>query len=205
MEIIRIDDYQDQRFSQKVLFEHGCFLVDDFPYEIEIISDSEAIIKGKDKNAYQSLIEEFRFYSPHITVFYDYEGDVIEKFPKVELFSIAIDDLQPSQFYVDEQKIKAISNFINKEEDIIIQACKINDKYVAIDGHTRLYYAYLKGWKIVRVFLQNSQQYVNYFVEEAQKRRIFAIKDMKLLKHQQYQEKWYKFCDEYFSSNERKE
>ncbi len=205
MEIIRIDDYQDQRFSQKVLFEHGCFLVDDFPYEIEIISDSEAIIKGKDKNAYQSLIEEFRFYSPHITVFYDHEGDVIEKFPKVELFSIAIDDLQPSQFYVDEQKIKAISNFINKEEDIIIQACKINDKYVAIDGHTRLYYAYLKGWKIVRVFLQNSQQYVNYFVEEAQKRRIFAIKDMKLLKHQQYQEKWYKFCDEYFSSNERKE
>ena len=90
MEIIRIDDYQDQRFSQKVLFEHGCFLVDDFPYEIEIISDSEAIIKGKDKNAYQSLIEEFRFYSPHITVFYDHEGVVIEKFPKVELFSIAM-------------------------------------------------------------------------------------------------------------------
>lgn len=202
MEIIRVDDYHDKRFSQKVLFEHGCFLVDDFPYEIEIISDSEAIIRGKDKNAYQSLIEEFRFYSPHITVFYNHKGDVVERFPKAELFPVAIDDLQPSQFYVDKQKIKAISNFVNKEEDIIIQICKINNKHVVIDGHTRLYYAYLKGWKIVRATLQNSHQYVYYFVEEAQKRKIFAIKDMKLLEHIRYQEKWYKFCDEYFVNTE---
>lgn len=71
MEIKRIDTYADNRFSQKVLFQHGCFLVDEIPYEVEILSDFKAVIRGKDKNIYPQLIDEFRFYTPHISKFYD--------------------------------------------------------------------------------------------------------------------------------------
>ena len=44
MEIQRINSYVDKRFSEKVLLQHGCFLADDIPYEVEIISDHEASV-----------------------------------------------------------------------------------------------------------------------------------------------------------------
>lgn len=39
MEIQRINTYDDNRFSQTVLHQHGCFFVDEKPYEVEIVSD----------------------------------------------------------------------------------------------------------------------------------------------------------------------
>ena len=56
--IKQIDTYRDSRFSQKVLYQHGCFLVDDVPCEVEIISDSEAMIRGADPLAYKAVIEK---------------------------------------------------------------------------------------------------------------------------------------------------
>ena len=48
MEIKRINTYTDDRFSQRVLLQHGCFLVAEDPYEIELISDYDAVNSGKD-------------------------------------------------------------------------------------------------------------------------------------------------------------
>ena len=61
MEIIRINSYQDHRFSQEVLNQHGGFLVNGEPYEIKIVSASEAVIKGPDSGVYEALIEVFCF------------------------------------------------------------------------------------------------------------------------------------------------
>lgn len=47
MDIQRINTYNDNQFSKAVLLQHGCFLVDGKPYEEEIISDYEAIIRGE--------------------------------------------------------------------------------------------------------------------------------------------------------------
>ena len=52
MEIQRIDTYADSRFSECTLFQHGCFLVEGRPYEIEIISDFEAVVRGEEKEVY---------------------------------------------------------------------------------------------------------------------------------------------------------
>ena len=71
MDIERINSYDDKRFLKHILNQHGCFLVDGNPYEIEIISESEAIIRGKKLSCFDELIEEFRFYTPHIYIFYD--------------------------------------------------------------------------------------------------------------------------------------
>ena len=60
MEIQRIDTYADSRFSECALFQHGCFLVEGKPYEIEIISDFEAVVRGEEKEVYLKIIEEFR-------------------------------------------------------------------------------------------------------------------------------------------------
>ncbi len=64
MKIIRIASYDDSRFFAAALRQHGCFLVDGTPYEVEIISDFEAVIRGVDAAVYPQVIDEFRFYAP---------------------------------------------------------------------------------------------------------------------------------------------
>ena len=190
MEIKRINTYEDNRFSQTVLHQHGCFLVDGKPYEVEIISDYEAIISGVDQAVYAEIIEEFRFYTPHITRFYSRDRQIIKEYPRAQLLTLCLDQIQPSQFFVDEDKIAAISSFIHKPQDIIIQVLPNEDRFISLDGHTRLYYAVMKGWECVRAVVESSDDWVYKFVTEAQKRGIYTPKEMTLVSHHEYEEKF---------------
>ena len=139
MDIQRINTYNDNQFSKAVLLQHGCFLVDGKPYEVEIISDYEAIIRGENQAVYAAVIGEFRFYTPHITQFYDKDGKKVMEYPRLSLLTLRLEQIQPSQFYVDEDKINAISSFIHKPQDIIIQVFPDKERYISLDGHTRRY------------------------------------------------------------------
>lgn len=204
MKIQRIDTYSDTRFSQKVLYQHGCFLIDNSPYEIEIISDFEAIIRGNDERLYIPLIEEFRFYTPHITKFYNIRGKLIKKYPLPQILNIPIEQIQPSQFYVDQDKITAIRNFIHTPYDIIIQVMPYKDRYISLDGHTRLYYAVLNNWNIIRAIIDTTDETALQFAQEAQSRNIYSPKDIMLVSHREYQEKWNHFCDDYLKKYDTK-
>lgn len=199
MNIKRINTYQDSRFSQKALNQHGCFLIDDEPYEIEIISEQAAVVRGGEVSVYPYLIEEFRFYTPHITLFYNYSGNIVKRFPEATLLTIPLNAIQPSQFFVDQDKITAIREFIATEKDIIIQVLRQGNRYISLDGHTRLYYAVMMGWTNIRAVEETSGDYIYGFVEEAQKRGIHSPYDMKLLSHADYDVKWNQFCDAYFA------
>lgn len=198
MDIQRINTYSDSRFSQKVLFQHGCFLADGQPCEVEIVSDSEAIVRGGNTAAFEEVIEDFRFYTPHITKFFDETGALIREFPDVVLLALPLAQLQPSQFYVDQEKITAISSFIHAPRDIIIQVAKLDGQYVSLDGHTRLYYAAMQGWDTVRAVEAEADDFIPDFVREARARGIFSPRDMLPVSHREYEEKWYGFCDAYF-------
>ncbi len=202
MNIRRINSYTDLRFSQKVLNQHGCFLVDEEPYEIEILSDFEAVVRGKDSSVYLAVIEEFLFFTPHITLFYNEKQEIVKQYKEAELLTLSLGEIQPSQFYVDKDKVDAISTFIDKGDDIIIQVSKYQDRYISLDGHTRLYYAVLREFETVRAVLAETDECIMDFVEEAVKRGIRTPKDLILLSHEEYEEKWNKYCDEYFSNKQ---
>lgn len=202
MDIKRIDTYEDLRFSKEVLLQHGAFLADGLPYEVEIISENEAVIRGADSACFSKVIEEFRFYTPHIYRFYDADHNVVKEFPAVKLLDIPLESIQPSQFYVDTDKISAIRNFIHRPADIIIQVMPYENRYISLDGHTRLYYAVMNGWKAVRAVVDTSDDLVFRFIFEAQKRNIFQPKDMVPVSHDEYDEKWNRFCDELFAEEE---
>lgn len=199
MEIKRINSYDDNRFSQTVLLQHGCFLADGKPYEVEIISDYEAVISGENQTGYSEIIEEFRFYTPHITRFYSREGQIVKEYPRTQLLTLCLDQIQPSQFFVDEDKIAAVSSFIHKPQDIIIQVLPNEDRFISLDGHTRLFYAVMKGWECVRAVVESSDDWVYKFVAEAQKRGIYTPNEMTLVSHDEYEEKWNRFCDDFFT------
>lgn len=196
MEIKRVNVYKDSRFSERALHQHGCFLVDDKPYEMIIVSRSEAVITGENPSCFLEVIKEFRLYAPFITCFFDDKHQLICEYPRADVFRVFLKQLQPSQFYVDEEKLKAIGDFVRSPEDIIVPVITCKDRYVSLDGHTRLYYACMHNWDYVYAMTDNEENdWVMTFVNEANKRNIFEVKDMKVLNHEEYENKWISFCE----------
>lgn len=202
MEITRINSYDDKRFSQIVLNQHGAYLVDDEPYEIEIVSKDTANVRGNNPSAYEELIEEFRYHAPQICKFLDDAGAVIKDYPVAAETWIELSNIQPSQFYVDEDKLEAIKSFINAEEDIVVQVIPWDDRFISLDGHTRLFLAHMLGFKQVKAVVVEQEEWVWQFVIEAQKRGIITPKGMALLSHEDYEVKWNQFCDALFADNQ---
>lgn len=193
--IQRIDTYEDERFDQEALNQHGCFVVNGkFLYQIKIISKDSALISG-DEKYYNEVINDFRFFAEHIINFYSMDGKLIKKFDPPKIFALKLDIIQPTQFYIDRKKLDAVKTFVKNKEDIIIPVAKYEDQYISLDGHTRLYLAYKLGFSYVYAFITKSFDGTDYFVKESKKRRIKAIKDMILLSHEDYRQKWDKFCD----------
>jgi len=205
LEITRINSYDDKRFSIIVLNQHGAYLIDNEPYEIEIVSKDTAIVRGNNPSAYEELIEEFRYHAPHVCKFLDDTGAMIKEYPIAEKTWIELLSIQPSQFYVDEDKLEAIKSFINSEEDIVVQVIPWNDRFISLDGHTRLYLAYLLGFRQVKAVIVEQEEWVWQFVSETQKRGIITPKDMTLLSHEDYEVKWNQFCDTLFADNQENE
>lgn len=199
MEIKRITEYNNSLFSEIVLKQRGAFLIDEEPYEIEIISSDSASVKGKNRENYKKLIEYFRYYSPHILNFLDENDKKIISFEKKPLLTLEVDKIQPSQFYIDEDKVNALKGFIKNSKDIVIQVVKSDDGYICVDGHTRLFIAFLKNFKNVLAIETEFDDDTNYFVSQAKKRNIFTIKDLELVSHSDYKNLWIDFCDSYFN------
>lgn len=202
MDIKRIDSYKDDRFKKNVLYQHGAYLADDEPCEIEITGPSEAVVMGGDPAAYKELIGEFRFHAPHISLFRDENGSTICEYPAPELKEIRLRDIQPSQFFIDEEKLSAVETFIHKPEDIVIQAMPYGERFISLDGHTRLYLAVRRGYDAVRAVLSETDDWVWTFVREAERRGICRPEDMMLLPHDEYEIKWNRYCDDVFAGTE---
>ena len=197
IQIKRIDSYDDERFSTQVLHQHGAFVVNNLlVYEVEIISQNEAIIRG-DKKFYKEVIGEFRFFAEHITKFYDKEGNIVIEFKNIPTIDVSIDRIQPSQFYVDLIKKMAVESFINMEMDVIIPLVEYGDRYISMDGHTRLSVAIDKGFKSVKGIIVQGDDWLYKFVEEAIKRNVKTPYDLEVLSHEDYDIKWNRFCDEF--------
>jgi len=197
--IRRVNSYNDNRFEQEVLNQHGAFLIDGkYRCQFKVINKTTAKINCDRESDIDVAIEEFRFYSENITTYINEEGISIREFEKVEIFTVNISDIQPSQFYVNQTKIEALEKFVKTTEDVVIPLTKIDGQYISLDGHTRLYIAHQKGIKQVLGFLTEAGDYIEGFVAEAANREVFSAKDLVVLSDVNYKLKWHDFCDDYF-------
>lgn len=64
-------------------------------------------------------------------------------------FKIGIENLQPSQIYINQAKLDKVMGWISKEDEskIIFPVININGRITLTDGHTRLLALYLVGNK----------------------------------------------------------
>lgn len=202
MDIIRINHYQDPRFSPAALAQHGCYLADGVPCEVRILTEDTAMIVGAPAGALEDLISAFRFHAPHITVFRDAGGCVIHTFPPARLLTLPLSALQPTQFHVDEEKLAAVRSFITKPEEIILQVLPHEGRYLVLDGHTRLYLAVISSWETVRAVAEEADDSIHAFAAEALRRGVRVPADMTLLPHSEYEVRWNRFCNEFLAALE---
>lgn len=200
MEIQR--DRTNPIYSPKNRALGNCFTVKteskEIHYEFEI-KGREALIITEDLTWIEEAIKEFRFYNFNITTFYTKDRSFYKSFDEVHIFKLPIKILQPSQFFIDRDKLKTIEENLT-EKDIHIPVTILNEEYVALDGHTRLYYLYQNDVKMVNVYLDTAGTYIQDFVYMAKEMNIFNISALKLLSHEEYDIYWNKFCDDYFSN-----
>ena len=161
------------------------------------------MVCGKDSDVFKPLIEEFRFHAPHIFKFYDSHARLIAEYPAFSLFDVPLESIQPSQFYVSEEKLKAVQTFISKPDDIVVQVIPYGDRFVSLDGHTRLYLAAQNGFATVKAVKSETDDYIWTFVHEAERRNIMTPKDMTLLPHEKYKILWWQYCDDVFAKNKQ--
>ncbi len=200
MEIRRIDGYDDPRFTPRILAQHGAFLVDGEPYQIEITGADSAVIHGLPDGRLPGLLEEFRFYAEHITRFYDADGMPLAQYPRIVTFQSAISEIQPSLFAVDAEKLAAVRYFIRGPEDIVIPLIRHEGRYVSLDGHTRLAAAVQAGFSSVMGFLTQAEDGVLDFAAAARERGVLTPFDLPILPHDAYCVVWDRFCDAFFAA-----
>ena len=159
-------------------------------------------MRGGLQEYYNAIIDEFRFYAEHICKFYNEKNELIKELEPMKTFRVRIADIQPSQFYVDEDKIEAVKSFVTCGEDIVIPLIKDGERYISLDGHTRLAVAVELGYEEVLGFYTDTDEYIFSFAEEAKKRGIHTPFDLNRVPHEEYEVVWNQFCDEFFAEND---
>lgn len=113
----------------------------------------------------------------------------------------SISSLKVSQFYLSERKLKAIEEWLTEDPDsmnepIIIR--KINGQDTILDGHSRAFVAYQKGWQTIPAQYDEQDQWPHYqtCAEEAVRQGINSVLDLenRILDDRDYQEKWIAYC-----------
>gem|GEM_PF-4563605 len=196
LDIRRIRDTNDQRFTKTALEERGAFLIQgEVPCSIEITKNHEAVVDLEDMTYLDAVLEEFRFYAEHIIRFHDREGNVLREFPPVETFRCKLEALQPSQFCVAEDRVHALHSRIQSPEDVCIPVKNTKEGLIMLDGHTRAYIANQKGFAHVRCFYADTGEDIIIYVNEARKRGIKGVENLESLPEDAFHRTWVQFCD----------
>lgn len=200
MKIIRASlDDTDIFCENELTFGACCFFTEDrlCKYFFDI-NKREAILHTNTEKYIPQVIEEFLFYSRFIISIKDNNGDILYKRILDEPFLYEIMKIQPSQFYINEMKLRNAKKWIKSHEDIFIPIAIKDGLFISLDGHTRMRAAIDLGFTSIYVYLDDFDDDIFRFVDEAKKRRINTISDMELVTDEEYKIKWHKFCDDFF-------
>ena len=120
-----------------------------------------------------------------------------------EIGSLRLDELQPSQFYVNERKLAEVERLI-REEGISgippIPVRILDGVPVMTDGHTRAAAALRAGWDRFPLVPEEDELGWDLYrtcVAECRRRRVLTPSDLlgRIIPEQEYREKWDGWCD----------
>lgn len=187
MKIIR--DYESEIYTLKNRILGQCFTVienkEKYYFEFEI-NGFEATIKYDRITLVDNVIDEFRKYFGYISIIYNKDRSYYRAFDERHTFRLPINILQPSKFFINKDYLEKIEEIIEYKE-IYIPVCIIDEEYVILDGHTRVYAKMLEDNKMVNVYLADDiPEIIDDLVYMAKENNIRTVKQMELLNSEEY-------------------
>ena len=112
-------DTESKYFSKKNKLLELCYTIQTqqktFHYEFEI-NQSEAIIHSDTSQYLEEVVDTFRQKHKNITKFRTKDHSFYKEFDPVYTYPLPIRVIQPSKFFLDEQKIKELESIIDLEQ-----------------------------------------------------------------------------------------
>ncbi len=126
------------------------------------------------------------------------------KVAREDRFELPLTDLQPSQLYISEGKLRLIREWLNphnKTDFDPIPIKQLDGRIVMTDGHTRAVAAVLAQWDTVPVYWDPDELDWSAYRMDVQwclEANIASPYDLekRIVTHKDYQVLWYKRCDE---------
>jgi len=180
-----------------------CFYTEDRRnrYFFEIRGREATLFSNTEQYICQA-IEEFLFYSGFVRTIKDKDGKSLIARTLNEPYLYDICKIQPSQFFINEDKLHSCKTWIKGLEDVFIPIAIKDGISISLDGHTRMRAALDLGFTSVYVYLDEYDETIFHFVDEAVKRKVHSVVDMEIISADDYKVKWNKFCDDLFVSLE---
>lgn len=131
-------------------------------------------------------------------------GELEALFREIDLKTLSLCDIQPSQFYLSEEKILAIQQWFSPDDLSNFEALPIkllNGRMIFTDGHTRAYSAWKAGLdKVPLVWDTDELDWEMYrrCVDACLGLGISSVADLdgRILSAEDYKKKWNGWCDE---------
>lgn len=130
------------------------------------------------------------------------QDQVLKSIVRVHIAELCLLDIQPSQFYLSQEKIDRIKlwfdpNDLSNFEPLPIKL--LNGKVIFTDGHTRAWVAYKAGLtKVPLVWDEDDLPWDLYqnCVDACLARNVYTVADLseRLLPPDEYKEKWLGWC-----------
>ncbi|OFP42209.1 chromosome partitioning protein ParB [Streptococcus sp. HMSC067H01] len=115
---------------------------------------------------------------------------------------VNIKNLQPTQLYLSEKKLKAIQNLYQSAETFNmdpISVLSFGDRLLITDGHHRAYQAMLLGQDTISAEWDKDggDEIYALYAQVCEERKIYSVLDLKnhILSQDEYEAKWYNWCD----------
>ncbi|WP_198661971.1 hypothetical protein [Halorussus litoreus] len=116
-------------------------------------------------------------------------------------FPIAIDDVRPSQLYVDGLKLSLVTqwfDFADPNYDAL-PVRKVEDEWMLTDGHTRAFVTYLAGADRLRIVRDTDDLPMDVYrtcLDWCEEEGVTEIGDLtgRVLNHDDFEEQWIARC-----------
>ena len=115
---------------------------------------------------------------------------------------VNIKNLQLTQLYLSEKKLKAIQNLYQSAETFNINPISVlafGDYLLITDGHHRAYQALLLGQDTISAEFDRDggDELYHLYAQVCEERKIYSVLDLKnrIIPQDEYEAKWYNWCD----------